>query len=99
MIILFRLIDEEQNESVNFGGDFGWKKYNDLDTIYGWLDDLVKKYPDIITNYNYGKSYEGRPLRAVKVSHKKVCNEFTAISLNFEHTNNIEFTGKSNHFH
>lgn len=72
-IIFFRLIDEEQDENVSLDGGFGWKKYNDLETVYAWLDELIEKYPNIVTGYEYGKSYEGRPLRAVKVSHKKVC--------------------------
>lgn len=51
---------------------FGWDKYNDLTAIYDWLDKLLEEYPDVLSNYNYGKSYEKRDLRAVKVSHKKV---------------------------
>lgn len=52
--------------------NFGWKKYYNLDAIYAWLDQLLEKYPKVLTNYNYGKSYEGRTLRAIKVSHKEV---------------------------
>lgn len=57
---------------MSLDGGFGWKKYYDLDAIYGFLDTLLEKYPKVLTSYEYGKSYEGRPLRAVKVSHKKV---------------------------
>ena len=72
ILFICRLIDEEQPATMSLNDDFGWKKYYDLDAIYGWLDQLVEKYPNVLTSYEYGKSYEGRPLRAVKVSHKKV---------------------------
>lgn len=73
MRILGRLIDAEQSADFDdSNGSFGWNNYYDLDAIYAWLDQLLKLYPNVLTNYNYGKSYEGRTLRAVKVSHKKV---------------------------
>lgn len=53
--------------------DFSWTKYNDLTVFYKWIDKLVKRYPKVVTDYVYGKSYENRPLRAVKVSHRPVC--------------------------
>lgn len=63
----------------------GWKKYYNLSEIFDWLDQMLDKYPHLLTHYNYGKSYEGRPLRAVKVSHKQVkknyptkCSYFTS---------------------
>lgn len=68
----FRLIDQEQPETMSLAEGFGWTKYYNLGAIYDWLDQLLKKYPKVLTNYEYGKSYEGRKLRAVKVSHKKV---------------------------
>lgn len=52
--------------------DYGWKNYYNLEATYKWLDQLLTKYPKVLTNYNYGKSFEGRQLRAVKVSHKEV---------------------------
>lgn len=68
----YRLFDAEQSLSLNDSGDYGWKRYYNLTAIYGWLDQMLAKYPKVLTNYNFGKSYEGRPLRAIKVSHKKV---------------------------
>lgn len=77
--ILRRLIEEEQVPTMERSHDFGfgWNRYNDLNAIYKWLDQLLEKYPNVLTNYVYGKSYEGRPLRAVKVSHKKVLASYT----------------------
>lgn len=68
--IFYRLIDRETPNSRSVR--FGWHQYNDLESIYRWLDRMLKKYPDILTNYNYGTSYENRTLRAIKLSHKSV---------------------------
>lgn len=72
LISLCRLIDHEEFQTMSFAEDYGWTKYYNLDATYKWLDQLLEKYPKILTNFNYGKSYEGRQLRAVKVSHKEV---------------------------
>lgn len=70
---IHRLLDQEQNTmSMSSDGGYGWKQYYNLSDIYNWLDQMLEKYPHLLTHYNYGKSYEGRPLRAVKISHKKV---------------------------
>lgn len=75
MFIFHRLIDAEQSPVVsNPLPEFGWKQYHNLSTIYNWLDKMLLKYPNVLSNCNYGKSYEGRPLRAITVSHKKVAN-------------------------
>ncbi|XP_052872171.1 zinc carboxypeptidase-like [Anopheles cruzii] len=49
---------------------FGWTAYYRTDAIYAWLDGLVATYPGIVTPLNVGNSYEGRPIRGVKVSYK-----------------------------
>lgn len=88
---------------VNSVPGYGWNKYYKLNEIYGWLDDMISKYPNLLTNFNYGKSYERRPLRAVKVSHKKVCIYSSFISDLLYSAILIEFcklfTGKSHYFH
>lgn len=50
--------------------EFDWKNYYHLETIYAWLDDLCKKYKDIVKPLEAGRSYEGVPLKGVKLSHK-----------------------------
>ncbi|XP_031623242.1 zinc carboxypeptidase-like [Contarinia nasturtii] len=67
---LQKVIDQEQPQHLERSG-FGWKQYYDLTAIYAWLDELLEQYPNVLTNYNYGTSYENRTLRAIKVSHKK----------------------------
>lgn len=96
-----RLIDDEQSANSNDTDDFGWEKYYNLEAIYKWLDHLLEKYPNQLTNYSYGTSYEGRALRAVKVSHKKVRTANVNFCINFQ-TKIPSFhwiSGKSNHFH
>lgn len=65
------MIDEQQ-PAVAPRESFGWKKYYDLEEIYNFLDQLIEQYSKILTNIDYGKSYENRTLRAIKVSHKPV---------------------------
>lgn len=59
-------------QPVERSSEISWKQYNDLPTFDRWLDQLLKLYPDLLTEYIYGKSYENRNLRAVKLSHKAV---------------------------
>lgn len=55
------------NSSAN---DFEWRNYYHLETIYAWLDHLVEKYNTIIKPIQVGTSYEGVPIKGVKLSHK-----------------------------
>lgn len=66
-----QLIDEEQPESPS-RATFGWQRYYDLNDIYKWLDQMLKQYSNELTNYEIGKSYEGRTIRAIRVSRKPV---------------------------
>lgn len=50
--------------------DFGWKNYYQLETIHAWLDHLCEKNSTIVKCYNIGKSYEGNPIKGVKLSFK-----------------------------
>lgn len=67
---LHRFIDNEQPRIS--ASTFGWKAYYRLETIYQWLDDQIRTYPKLLTNLTVGQSYEGRTIRAVKLSYKKV---------------------------
>lgn len=50
--------------------EFSWDSYFHLETIYAWLDSLAAKYPNTLTILEAGKSYEGRPIKGLKLSHK-----------------------------
>lgn len=78
-----------------------WTGYNNYTTIYAWLDELLERYPTILTNQLIGTSYQGRPIRAVKLSHKTVRYQADIISFfNIKYTlaNFTIFVGKSNYF-
>lgn len=66
----YSLIDNEQPEHIPRA--FGWTAYYNLEAIYGWLDEKLKEYPDLLTNYEIGTTYENRTIRAVRLSHKAV---------------------------
>lgn len=55
------------NTSVN---EFDWRNYYHLETIYAWLDHLCKKYTEIVQPLEAGTSFEGRPIKGVKLSYK-----------------------------
>lgn len=50
--------------------DMDWNHYFHLQTIHAWLDDLAIKYKNIVTIIDVGKSYEGLPLKGIKLSHR-----------------------------
>lgn len=49
-----------------------WEEYHSYDTIYDWVDSLQAEFPDLITVEVIGHSYEGRPMKIVKLSHNEV---------------------------
>ncbi|XP_023166118.1 zinc carboxypeptidase [Drosophila hydei] len=63
-----KLIDDEQVSSRD-SGTFGWKQYYELAEIYEWLDNIFSTYPDVTEEFSIGKSYEGRDIRGIKISH------------------------------
>lgn len=50
--------------------DFDWRNYYHLETIYAWLDHIVEKYNKFVKPIQVGTSYEGVPIKGVKLSHK-----------------------------
>jgi len=56
----------------NFAASFGRGssivgRYARVDEIHAWLDELVSKYPGVVSPFNAGKSFKGRPLKGIKV--------------------------------
>ncbi|XP_049537316.1 zinc carboxypeptidase-like isoform X2 [Anopheles darlingi] len=49
---------------------FGWDAYYTLEEMYAWIDELVAQYPNILSVSTIGESYEGREMKAVKLSYK-----------------------------
>ncbi|PSN45354.1 Zinc carboxypeptidase [Blattella germanica] len=49
---------------------FDWNSYYNLTILYSWLDEVVEKYPKIATSIIGGSSFEGKPIKGVKISYK-----------------------------
>lgn len=47
---------------------FTLDSYNELEDIYQFLDDMQANYPELATVYTIGESYEGRPMKVIKIS-------------------------------
>lgn len=65
---LQKLFDEEQRRPTKEA--FGWNAYYRLGEIYAWMDGLLAQYPNVLSPINVGNSFEGRPIRGIKVSYK-----------------------------
>lgn len=76
MIFIFHqsLIDAESPEIRP--RSFGWTAYNNYTEIYNWLDELLLAFPDVLSDFVIGETYEGRPIRGVKISHSEVISDF-----------------------
>ncbi|XP_023031245.1 zinc carboxypeptidase [Drosophila willistoni] len=64
-----KLIDDEQPLEERYNSDFNWKRYHNLEEIYAWLDKILIDYANVTEGLVIGQSYEGRDIRAVKISH------------------------------
>ncbi|XP_055599295.1 zinc carboxypeptidase-like [Uranotaenia lowii] len=62
------IFDEEQRRPARSG--MSWTAYHRLDVIFAWMDQLLATYPNVLTPISAGLSFEGRPLRGLKVSYK-----------------------------
>ncbi|XP_052864272.1 zinc carboxypeptidase A 1-like [Anopheles cruzii] len=47
-----------------------WTDYYTVEEIYAWMDGITAQYPTILSGTVFGRSYEGRDLKAIKLSHK-----------------------------
>ncbi len=53
----------------SFGFGQAWySQYKSVDSIYSRLDLMATDHPSLVTPVTYGQSYEGRDLRAIKIS-------------------------------
>uniref|UniRef100_A0A182QYZ5 Zinc carboxypeptidase A 1 n=1 Tax=Anopheles farauti TaxID=69004 RepID=A0A182QYZ5_9DIPT len=50
--------------------ELDWNHYYQLETIYGWMDMLAMRYSEFVTIVEIGRSYEGRPIKGVKLSRR-----------------------------
>lgn len=68
-ILISSLIDNEQPKARSSTG-MDWENFHTLDEIYEWLDVIAQRYPDIVTPFDIGYSYEGRLIKGIKISYK-----------------------------
>ena len=45
-----------------------YANYKNLTDIYGRLDDFQTQYPNLVTSFSIGQSYEGREIRGIKIA-------------------------------
>jgi hypothetical protein len=64
-----KILDTERVVGEN-NAAIDWTAYWPLETQYAWLDELITQYPNIVTPFTIGNSYEGRPIRGVTISYK-----------------------------
>lgn len=63
------MIDDEQ-PTVSARAAFGWSQYYDINGIYEWLDQMLRRFPAELTGYNIGKTFEKRTIRGIKLSRR-----------------------------
>lgn len=59
-----------------------WTEYHSVETIHAWLDSIQAEFPNITTVTSIGNSFEGRPLKLLKLS-KKTVNLFIYHEISF----------------
>ncbi|XP_075149746.1 zinc carboxypeptidase A 1-like [Haematobia irritans] len=63
------LEDEEVADPKRRSSDYTWEEYHELEDTYNWLHSLAEKYPDIVSVFKAGTTYEKRDILGVKVSY------------------------------
>lgn len=60
--------DDNNNNDISVNSEIFFKNYRELETIYSWYDLLVKSYPDILSIQYIGTTFEGRHMKALRLS-------------------------------
>ena len=47
---------------------FSFEKYQPLENIYNWIEDMAKQFPEFVTVFDVAISYEERPVKLMKIS-------------------------------
>ncbi|XP_068143640.1 zinc carboxypeptidase [Drosophila tropicalis] len=64
------LIENETDISTRADtSEFGWTRYNTLEEIEKWLDEILSAYPEVTEEFIVGQSYENRTIRGIKISY------------------------------
>lgn len=65
--LFFSWIDKEKPLKMQKAG-FSLNQYNLLEDIYDFVDNIQAEHSDRATVIDIGESYEGRPLKVIKIS-------------------------------
>lgn len=73
-LIYFRVFDKEEMRMSRrkATGDMNWEDYQEIETIYDWIDSLQVEFPQFVNVTTIGYSSEGIPLKLLKLSKKAV---------------------------
>ena len=52
--------------------ELDWDDYYSVEKIHKWLDSIQEEFPSYVNVTTIGTSYEGRPLKLLKLSKKDV---------------------------
>ncbi|KAL4708867.1 hypothetical protein ACJJTC_014389 [Scirpophaga incertulas] len=63
------------------GDSFSWTAYYDVDSIYGYLQNMSEAYPETTQLIVAGKSYEGRKLLGLRINTAKETRENPVVFL------------------
>ncbi|XP_052744053.1 uncharacterized protein LOC112054321 [Bicyclus anynana] len=69
------LINEQLKRPQTLGRsalDYDWTYYPNLEEVEDWMNKTAEKHPDVVTLLDIGRSFEGRPIRGLKIDFKKV---------------------------
>lgn len=60
----------QTNSAKTFSQNIKFKRYLRYDMMIRYMDDLVKKYPQLVDVITIGQSYEKRNIRTIRISNK-----------------------------
>ena len=59
---------EYNNSRAKSNETFSYDKYQPLENIYQWIDDMAQQYPDIVSVINVATSFEKRQVKLMHLS-------------------------------
>ncbi|CAF5028870.1 unnamed protein product [Rotaria sp. Silwood1] len=69
-----RILQNLPRSSSN-ANDFAYDKYHTIEEIHAWVDQMVATYPEMVTPFTVGKSYENRDMKGFQISSKKMATK------------------------
>lgn len=70
------IIDEEKEETQNAGfSSSPLGRYARLGDMHGWLDEMAAKFPSLAQTFVVGRTYEGRPIKGIKIGETAAQNK------------------------